>query len=140
MNQRTQTIGDVFIDDFVILSVLQCSCMSTHRRRMPHTVSSKCPHMRARLGSTLSGENLGKSLCGVSGTLGFPLERQVSPLLIVVAAVGVTGSCSASEPCEKSPRYECISKWRWRLRGVRSHRRLARFAQFGREERRTLVP
>ena len=54
------------------------------------TTSSKCLRMRASLGSTLTGEFWGGHLDGVAGTLGFPLERRVSLVLIMilVAAAG----------------------------------------------------
>ena len=95
---RTKTIGDVFIDDLVILSVLQFSDV--------HVDSSLIEVQRAdalydflqmatnasKSGSTLAGEFWGGRLDGVSGTLGFPLECRVSLMLItmLVAAVGVS--------------------------------------------------
>ena len=94
---RTKTIGDAYIDDLGILIVLQFSDV--------YVVSSPIEVQRAdalydffqmptngeKSGSTLSGEFRGVLLDGVSGTLGFPLERQVSLMLVtmLVSAVGV---------------------------------------------------
>ena len=57
---------------------------------MPCTIPSKCLHMRAGQ-AVHSRESFRGRLDGVSGTLGFPLERRVSLTLttMMVAAVGV---------------------------------------------------
>ena len=49
------------------------------------------PPNAGKSGSTLSGEFWGGRLDGVSGTLGFPLERQVSLMLVtmLISAMGV---------------------------------------------------
>ena len=97
---RTKTTGDVHIGDLVILSVFFffCNfqtCTLIHR-------PSKCsedalhdflqmPTNAGKSGSTLSGEFWGGRLDGVSGTLGFPLERRVSVMLVtmLISAMGV---------------------------------------------------
>ena len=94
---RTKTIGDVHTDDLVILGILQFS--DVHVDSSPIEVQGadalydflQMPTNADKSGSTPAGEFLGGRLDGVSGTLGFPLERRVSLMFItmLVAAVGV---------------------------------------------------
>ena len=95
---RTKTIGDVHIDDQAcILSVLQFS--SVHPVSSPIEVQRadalydflQIPTNAGKSGSTHSGELWGGRLDGVAGTLGFPLERRVSLMLVtmLMAAMGV---------------------------------------------------
>ena len=94
---RTKTFGDVNIDDLVILSVSQFA--KVHLVSLPIKVQRadalydflQMPTNVGKSGSTLSGEFWGGRLDGVSGTLGFPLERRV-PLMLVtmlISAVSV---------------------------------------------------
>ena len=77
---RTKTICDVNIDDLVI--EVQRADASYDFLQMPTNAGKS--------GSTLTGEFWGGHLDGVAGTLGFPLERRVSLVLItmLVAATG----------------------------------------------------
>ena len=95
---RTKTIGDVHIDDLVILSVYAISqtCMSIRRPSkcsvpMLCTISLPNAHKCGQVRQHTLGIILGGRLECISGTLGFPLERRVSLMLItmLVAAVGV---------------------------------------------------
>ena len=93
---RTKTI-DIYIDDLVILSILHFS--DVHVDSSPIEVQRadalydflQLPTSASKSGSTLLGEFWRGRLDGVSGTLGFPLTRRVSLMLItmLVAAVGV---------------------------------------------------
>ena len=88
----------MYIDDLVILSVLQFS--DAHVASSPIEVQRadalydflQMPTSAGKSGSTLAGEFWGGHLDGVAGTLGFPLERRVSLMLItmLVAATGVS--------------------------------------------------
>ena len=90
------TIGDVYIDDLVILSVLPFS--NVHVASLPIKVRRadalydflQMPTNVGKSGSTLTGEFWRGHLDRVAGTLGFPLERRVSLMLItmLVAATG----------------------------------------------------
>ena len=94
---RTKTIGDVCVDDFVILSILQVS--DVHVGSSPIEAQRadalydffQMPTNASKSGSTFSGEFWRGRLNDVSGMLGFHLERRVSLMLItvLVAAVGV---------------------------------------------------
>ena len=87
---RTKTIGDVYIDDLVICSILQFS--DAHVDSSPTEVQraddlydflQKPTHV-GMSGGTLSGEFWEGRLDGVSGALGFPLERRVSLMLVTM--------------------------------------------------------
>ena len=93
---RTKTMGDVYINDLVILSVLQFS--NVHLLSSPIEVQRadalydfQKPTNAGMSGSTLSGEFWGGRLDGVSGTLGIPLERRVS-LMLVTMLISATGA------------------------------------------------
>ena len=94
---RTKTIGDVFMDDLVILGVLQISNVhlgSSHievQRVDALYGFFQMPTNVGKSGSTLSGEFWEGRLDGVSGILGFPLKRRVSLMLVtmVISAVVV---------------------------------------------------
>ena len=87
----------MYIDDLVILSVLQFS--DVHVASSPIEVQRadalydflQMPTNAGKSGSTLAVEFWGGHLDGVAGTLGFPLERRVSLMLItmLVASTGV---------------------------------------------------
>ena len=93
----TKTIGDVYIDDLVILSVLHL--LDAHTDSWPIEVQRadglydflQMLQNAGNSGSTLAGVFWGGRVDGVSGTLGFPLARRVSLMLIsmLVAAMGV---------------------------------------------------
>ena len=87
---RAQRPWRRIFDDLVILSVLQFS--NVHLVSPPIEVQRadalfdflQMPANAGKSGSTLLGEFWGGRLNGVSGTLGFPLERQVSLVLVTM--------------------------------------------------------
>ena len=93
---RTKTIGDVYIDDLVILSFLQFpdmhldSSLTEVQRADALYDFLQMPTKADKFCSGHSGEFGRGRLDGVSGTLGFPLERWFSLMLItmLIAAVG----------------------------------------------------
>ena len=98
---RAATIGDVYMDGLVILSILHFS--DVHAESRPIEVQRAValydfPQSRQTgkgggtltgEGSTLTGEFLGERSTGISGTPGFPLERRVSLMLTTIVATVV---------------------------------------------------
>ena len=105
---RTKTVADVYIDDLVILSVLQFS--DVHVASLPIEVrrADALYHFlqlstnAGKSGSTLSGEIWGGHFGGVAGTLGVPLDQRVSgksdlPPMLGEWAFALTGEKAMSK-------------------------------------------
>ena len=95
---RTETVGDENVGDLVILSVLQFSDVQVVSSPIEVQRADalyellQMPANAGKPGSTNAGEFWRGRLDGVSGTLGFHLERRVSRMIVtvLVAAVGAS--------------------------------------------------
>ena len=89
-----KTTGDVYLDDFVILSDFQLSDVQVDsspikvRRADALYDFLQMPTNAGKSGSTLTGEFWGGHLDGVAGTHSIPLERRVSLMLVAMLVAG----------------------------------------------------
>ena len=95
----TKTIGDVYIDDLVILTVSQFSdvhaaSLPIDVRRAPKLCTTLNAHECGQVWQYTDGRVLGGHVDGVAGPLGFPLQRRVSLVLttMLVAATRANGT------------------------------------------------